>query len=146
MPSTIIRDSRNPEKPSGKVTATFTGDVWMDPIFDGPNIKLNHVMFQPCARTHWHTHEKGQMLKVLAGAGWICDKGGEPRRLNVGDMVWCDAGTTHWHGGDDKTYMMHLAVSHGETVWHEKVTDEETPNRDGSSLTLDVPNRGKLVL
>ncbi|KAJ9622541.1 hypothetical protein H2204_011554 [Knufia peltigerae] len=125
MPSTIVHNSRNEAKPSAKATGTFTGDVWMDPVLEGPGIKFNHVMFQPCARTYWHTHENGQMLKVLAGSGWICDKGGEPRRLNVGDMVWCDAGTTHWHGGGDDTYMMHLAVSHGKTVWHEEVTAEE---------------------
>jgi quercetin dioxygenase-like cupin family protein len=125
MPSTIIRAARNPDKPSAKPTATFTGDVWMDPIHQAPGVTMVHVMFQPCARTHWHSHENGQMLRVLAGSGWICDKGGEPRRLNVGDMVWADAGTTHWHGGDDDTFMMHLAVSHGKTSWHEAVTDDE---------------------
>jgi quercetin dioxygenase-like cupin family protein len=91
----------------------------------GPVVNINHVMFTPGARTYWHTHEHGQMLRVLAGSGWVCDKGGEPRRLNVGDTVWCDAGTTHWHGGDDGSFMLHLAVSHGKTVWLDEVSDEE---------------------
>lgn len=129
MPSTIIRNSKAPDKTSRKAANTFTGEVWMDPIHSGPGITMVNVMFTPCARTHWHTHEGGQMLRVLAGSGWICDKGGEPRRLNVGDMVWAEPGTTHWHGGDDGSFMLHLAVSHGTTSWHEPVTDEEYPRK-----------------
>jgi quercetin dioxygenase-like cupin family protein len=91
----------------------------------GPTININQVMFTPGARTYWHTHEHGQLLRVMAGSGWICDKGGEPRRLNVGDTAWCSAGTTHWHGGDDGSFMMHLAVSHGKTEWHGEVSQEE---------------------
>ncbi|OAP65274.1 hypothetical protein AYL99_01246 [Fonsecaea erecta] len=127
MPSTIIPSSRNATASSRQASGTFTGTVWMDPIYSdaGPNININHVMFTPGARTYWHTHEKGQLLRVLAGAGWVCDKGGEPRRLSVGDTVWCDPGTTHWHGGDDGTFMLHLAVSHGKTVWHEEVSEKE---------------------
>ncbi|KIW96003.1 uncharacterized protein Z519_03069 [Cladophialophora bantiana CBS 173.52] len=127
MPSTIIPASRNASASSRQASGTFTGTVWMDPIYidAGPNININHVMFTPGARTYWHTHEKGQLLRVLAGSGWVCDKGGEPRRLNVGDTVWCDPGTTHWHGGDDGSFMLHLAVSHGKTVWHDEVTQEE---------------------
>lgn len=125
MPSTIIRASHQPAKGSSKATGTFTGDVYMDPIHSGPGVKMVHVVFQPCARTHWHTHEGGQMLRVLAGSGWICDRGGEPRRLNVGDTVWADPGTEHWHGGDDASLMVHLAVSIGATVWAEQVADDE---------------------
>lgn len=97
----------------------------MDRAHRGEGIMIVHVMFTPCARTHWHTHENGQFLRVLAGSGWVCDKGDEPQRLNVGDSVWCPAGTTHWHGADDGTYMVHLAVSHGTTSWLDPVTDEE---------------------
>ncbi|OQV09797.1 Cupin domain-containing protein [Cladophialophora immunda] len=127
MPSTIIPASRNASASSRQASGTFTGTVWMDPIHSdaGPNININHVMFTPGARTYWHTHEKGQLLRVLAGAGWVCDKGGEPRRLGVGDTVWCAPGTTHWHGGDDGSFMLHLAVSHGKTVWHDEVTEQE---------------------
>ena len=82
-------------------------------------------MFTPCARTHWHHHEQGQILKVSAGSGWICDKGREPVRLNAGDMVVAPPGTTHWHGADDGSLLMHMAISHGKTTWYDAVTDEE---------------------
>jgi len=65
------------------------------------------------------------MLRVLAGSGWVCEKGGEPQRIKTGDTVWAPPGTTHWHGGDDGSYMTHLAVSLGKTSWAEAVTDEE---------------------
>lgn len=33
------------------------------------------VMFEPSARTAWHTHPLGQTLIVTAGYGWFrCDK------------------------------------------------------------------------
>jgi len=131
---TIIRDSRALGKPSELRGPTFTGNVWADPVLSNEKegITINNVMFTPCARTHWHTHEHGQVLKVTAGSGWICDKGGEPQRLHVGDIVWAPAGTTHWHGGDDGTYLLHLAISYGKTTWADAVTDEEYNKKNKS--------------
>ncbi|OAP57917.1 hypothetical protein AYL99_08655 [Fonsecaea erecta] len=130
MPSTIIRRSTDQGSASTKGTKTFTGDVWVDPIYNTPDIKINNVFFSPGARSFWHTHERGQLLRVVAGSGWICDRGSEPRRLMAGDVVWAAPGTTHWHGGDDGSYMCHLAVSHGSTRWHEEVAAEDLPQKN----------------
>lgn len=81
-----------------------------------PDIKINNVLFSPRVRSNWHTHENGQLLKVLAGSGRISDNRGQPRRLAEGDVVWAAPRTTHWHGGDDTSYMCHFAVSHGATT------------------------------
>jgi len=134
MPMTIIRDSRAPGKQTELRGPTFTGDVWADPVLanEKEGITINNVMFTPCARTHWHHHENGQVLKVTAGSGWICDKGGEPQRLNVGDIVWAPAGTVHWHGADEGSYLLHLAISHGKTTWYDAVTDEEYSKKNKS--------------
>lgn len=88
-------------------------------------IHCNHVTFLPGARTHWHTHENGQILEVKAGSGWVCDKGGKPQRISVGDIVQCPAKTVHWHGADDGSMMMHLAISLGKTTWMEEVSQED---------------------
>jgi quercetin dioxygenase-like cupin family protein len=61
----------------------------------------------------------------VAGSGWICDKGAEPRRIKMGDLIWAPAGTTHWHGADDGSIMTHLVLGLGKTIWHDAVTDEE---------------------
>lgn len=65
----------------------FVGDVYLDKIhFDKANTIAN-VTFTPCARTNWHTHEHGQLIRVVAGSGWVCDRGDKPKRLRVGDTV-----------------------------------------------------------
>lgn len=125
-PKMTVSHSRSGANSVHSSTAgTFTGDVWLDPIMNTEVIKMANVNFAPCARTNWHSHEGGQFLHVIAGSGWICDKGGEPRRIIGGDYIWCPPGTTHWHGADNGSYMVHQAVSHGKTTWHDPVTDEE---------------------
>jgi quercetin dioxygenase-like cupin family protein len=93
-------------------------------------IAIQHVTFLPGARTYWHHHESGQLLRVVAGAGWLCEKGGKPQRIGIGDVVWCPAGTVHWHGADEGSYMCHMAVSHGKTSWMHEVSAEEWAARE----------------
>jgi quercetin dioxygenase-like cupin family protein len=125
---TVVRNSRAPGKDSIHMTSSqFVGQVWADPILMTPEkgLTILNVMFTPCARTHWHTHELGQLLTVQAGEGWVCDKGGEPIKISVGDIVWCPPGTTHWHGAAKESYMVHTAATHGKMTWGEPVTEEE---------------------
>jgi quercetin dioxygenase-like cupin family protein len=123
----IIRNSTG----TGKVTTSkgpgkwFTGDAWVDVVYSDPGkIWIGNVTFNPCTRTNWHTHERGQLLRVVAGSGWICDRGEEAQRIKEGDMVWCPPGTDHWHGSDDGSCMTHLAIGLGLSEWLEPVTDE----------------------
>ncbi|CAG9936197.1 unnamed protein product [Clonostachys rosea f. rosea IK726] len=120
--------------PSGgsvaKPTATFTGEVFVDLVHKATNAGVGNVTFTPCARSHWHTHEGGQLIKVVSGTGWICDKGGEARRIKAGDTIWAEPGTTHWHGADDGSILTHFVVGIGATTWLEPVTDEEYLRRE----------------
>ncbi|KAF7927934.1 uncharacterized protein EAE98_000278 [Botrytis deweyae] len=127
--SIIISGGSKEDGSTVKVGATFTGDVWLDLIHADVDLALANVTFTPCARTHWHTHEKGQMISVTQGNGWLCDKGDIARPIKKGDVIWAPAGTTHWHGADDGTLMSHFVVGLGETRWHEAVTDTEYKNR-----------------
>ncbi|KAJ6080035.1 cupin domain-containing protein [Penicillium canescens] len=102
MPShLVIGNGFNPDAKCMKPTETFSGDVFSDPIHMGADAAIAYVTFTPCARTHWY----GEMIKVVAGSGWICDKGGVPRRLKTGDVVWAPAGNAHWHRADDSSIM-----------------------------------------
>jgi quercetin dioxygenase-like cupin family protein len=94
---------------------TFTGTVHMDPIFtaDDGSCMGNNVCFTPGARTFWHTHERGQILTVTMGTGFVCSKGETPRKLMVGDVVHVPAGEMHWHGATGNTIMAHTAISLG---------------------------------
>lgn len=109
---------------TGKPGAKFSGDVYpylTMPSTDG--VTINTVTFTPCSRTFWHHHELGQILVVVAGRGLIQAEGGPVRALRAGDTVWAPPGERHWHGGSADSYMTHVAISLGTTVWAEEVDD-----------------------
>ncbi len=71
-------------KPSEKRTETFAGEVWGDPVMPSTdNVLINNVFFAPGGRTHWHKHEHGQVLHVLAGCGWVCKEGEKPQQIRT---------------------------------------------------------------
>lgn len=104
---------------------TFSGDVYFNHLHKDEHISILDVQFSPCARTHWHGHEKGQLLEITTGSGWVCDKGQEPRRVEAGDVVWCPPGTVHWHGADEGSSMVHRAISFGSVDWHNPVSESD---------------------
>jgi quercetin dioxygenase-like cupin family protein len=115
----LIRAAHKPNTASKQPTETFTGTVHMDPIFTADDCMGNNVCFTPGARTFWHTHERGQILTVTIGTGFVCSKGEAPRKLLVGDVVHIPAGETHWHGATNNTIMAHTAISLGsESLCH----------------------------
>jgi quercetin dioxygenase-like cupin family protein len=118
--------ARTEGAPSEERGPTFTGTVWADPVMPATdNVMINNVFFTPGARTHWHFHESGQILNVLAGSGWICKEGEEPQRIRTGDVVWIGPGERHWHGADVGSYMIHMATSLGKTTWEHPVSDSD---------------------
>lgn len=114
-------ERRQPAKPS-QFTGTAVGDAIM-PATDG--VIINNVTFEPGARTHWHSHERGQVLYVLSGYGLICTAGESPQPLRAGDWVWIPPGERHWHGAGADSFLSHTAISLGATEWSDEVTAEE---------------------
>ena len=107
-------------------TATFTGEVWGDPVLpETDGVLINNVFFAPGARTHWHTHHQGQFLVVTAGGGRARARDGNGGELAAGDVVWIPPGEEHWHGAAPDSYLLHLAISLGGHDWLDPVTDEE---------------------
>jgi quercetin dioxygenase-like cupin family protein len=110
----------------GKQMGVFAGgQVWLNPVLMREDITIADVHFEPCARTNWHKHEGGQLLRVTAGSGWVCDQGDKPKRIVAGDVVWCPPGGIHWHGADDGSFMTHEATSFGGLDWYDAVSEEE---------------------
>lgn len=123
--SIIIPGGKSPDTGTVQRTDTFTGQVWSQLVLSsGPTMAAGNSVFMPCSRTHWHTHEGGQLLHITMGSGWICDQGGEPRRITAGDTIWAEPGATHWHGADKNSFLSHLAIGLGRTTWHEEVVDD----------------------
>ena len=109
-------------------TTNFTGEVWGDPIMPmTDNVTINNVFFAPGGRTHWHTHEYGQMLHVLSGSGWICLEGSQPQQIRAGDVVWIGPNERHWHGASESSFMSHMATSLGKVTWEEAVSPQDYP-------------------
>jgi quercetin dioxygenase-like cupin family protein len=112
--------------PSEKRAGTFTGDVWGDPILPSEDgVTVNAVFFEPGGRTHWHSHDVGQVLHVTHGQGYLQCRDGSGTTLLPGDVAHIGPGEEHWHGAAPSSYLLHVAVSLGGYEWLEPVSDED---------------------
>jgi quercetin dioxygenase-like cupin family protein len=109
---------------SARSEGPYTGEIWRDVVLEGDTTVVANVFFTPCARTHWHTHPKGQLLIVVAGEGLIVDEDG-PVHVTVGDMVWTPPNVRHWHGASAERSMMHTGVTYGGVEWAEEVSQAD---------------------
>ena len=111
----------------------FTGSVWRDalpPPEGSPDVAVSRVLFDPGARTHWHTHPEGQILHVVSGTGRAQTEGAESVGIGPGDVVYFVTGERHRHVAAPDNAMVHPAInpaasSDGGTDWQGPVTDEE---------------------
>jgi quercetin dioxygenase-like cupin family protein len=111
----------------------FTGTVWIDDIAAPPEPSRLHVVsvhFSPGARTAWHRHPNGQVLRVTEGQGLAQRRGGPVEVIRPGDSVFFEPGEDHWHGAAPDRLMTHIAMHEVDdegspATWGEHVTDEE---------------------
>lgn len=121
-------------KPKGNEVSggNFTGTVWVNMIVepdDNLNTVAGKVMFEPMARTNWHSHAGGQILIVTEGIGYYQEEGKPIQIIREGDVIKAPADVQHWHGGSHEESMTHTAIvpdlDQGRTSWAGPVTDEE---------------------
>jgi len=110
----------------------FSGDAFLQPLLardKNNDFALGSVTFEPGARTHWHTHPKGQVLIVTEGEGFYQEKGKPAQRIKKGDVVNIPENVEHWHGATATTKMVHIALTNYEgeqnVTWLKPVTEEE---------------------
>ena len=110
----------------------FTGDGYLTSLVakDKNNEFSAHaVTFEPKARTHWHTHPKGQVLIVIEGEGFYQEKGKSAQPIKKGDVVNIPENTEHWHGASATNKMVHIAITNYkddvQVTWLQPVSDEE---------------------
>lgn len=102
--------------------AHFAGAVRQQSVLSQPDahaVRVLVVSFEDGARTHWHSHEGGQLIHVIEGEGRVQTRGEPPAELREGDVVIAEPGEEHWHGAAPGAGMRHLAVSVGQTRWLE---------------------------
>ena len=126
-----ITHSRSAGSVGRRGVDTFSGSVYLDPVLENrPEIGINDVAFLPGGHTFWHSHERGQVLIVKAGEGYVCTRGGEVQHLQAGDVVHAAPGEEHWHGAGSSTFLVHTAISLGVTTWLEEVPVAEYQRHD----------------
>ncbi len=107
----------------------FTGRVWFGhhhPPGDDADLNVLGVLFEPGARTDWHSHPAGQVIYVLEGRALVATERGERIVAGPGDAVHAPAGEMHWHGADGSAPMMHLSITHGgPTEWSPRKVGED---------------------
>ena len=110
-------------------TARVYGLVENDSVFTTAS---GNVVFEPGARSNWHSHPAGQILIVTRGTGYHQIKGEPKEVIRKGDVVKCPPNTLHWHGASKDSSMTHIHIvpntEKGIVEWGEPVTDEEFLN------------------
>jgi fermentation-respiration switch protein FrsA (DUF1100 family)/quercetin dioxygenase-like cupin family protein len=117
----------------------FTNTTWVnmlhtdnDGVFD---TQVYDVIFEPSARTFWHSHPGGQILLITDGTGYYQEKGKPARLLNKGDLVAIPPDVVHWHGAAPDSHFVHIGMSTkvhlGPAKWFGSVTDEEYSEATG---------------
>ncbi|RLK52576.1 (R)-mandelonitrile lyase [Microbacterium telephonicum] len=125
-----------PERPTAKnPPEQFAGDVWVDviaaPRTDDQRMSVAVVKFAPGARTAWHSHARGQYLRVTRGVARFGTRDGEIIDVHPGQTLYTPPGQDHWHAAAGDTFMEHIAMLESgddpatTTVWKEHITDAE---------------------
>ena len=111
----------------------FTGVVWLQELSSAASssdVRALEVTFEPGARTAWHTHPHGQLLRILRGVGRVQKAGEKVLEVTPGDVVWFEPGERHWHGAAPNCAMSHLAIQRTDAAgqsatWQEQVSDAD---------------------
>jgi quercetin dioxygenase-like cupin family protein len=120
----------------------FAGDVWLDmiavPHEPDQRMTVAVVRFAPGARTAWHSHARGQYLRVTQGVARFGDRDGNVLELHPGQTLYTPPGQDHWHASAPGCFMEHLAMFEAgddpaaSTTWKEHITDDEYEGRSAS--------------
>jgi quercetin dioxygenase-like cupin family protein len=110
--------------PSFPGPATITGDMAMDTRLKAENLGVNGVVFQPGARTYWHSHTHGQIFLVSFGRGIVGTRDGH-QVIEAGDVLYTPPGEEHWHGATPDSFVAYTAISLGTTVWGEELSESD---------------------
>jgi quercetin dioxygenase-like cupin family protein len=109
--------------------ARFTG---VSRALEAEGWRVSHRWFEPGARTAWHRHPGGQLLFVEKGRARVQERGGLLHELATAQSHYSGPNVEHWHGATPDSEFTQVALGRGdtaETVWLEKVSDEQYAGR-----------------
>lgn len=120
--------------------ATVSGEVWKDSLLRQDGVGIGNVRFEAGSRTHWHTHEGGQLLIVTSGEALVVTNDG-PQLVRAGEMAWTPPQVAHWHGATSTGTVVHLGISVGTTTWLEAATDVEYADASSAVAPISSDSR-----
>ena len=117
----------------------FTNTAWVNMLHPDTkgvfDTQVYDVVFEPSARTYWHSHPGGQMLLVTDGVGYYQEKGKPAQLLKSGDVVPIPPDVVHWHGAAPDSEFVHIGMSTkvhlGPAKWLGEVTESEYSEATG---------------
>jgi quercetin dioxygenase-like cupin family protein len=111
--------------------ARATPAAWLQELHKADallNANIAVAEFLPNTRLAWHNHPGGQILLITDGVGYYQEKGKPKQIVRAGDVIRCEPGVEHWHGGSVESGLTYVAISpaqKGGTVWGEAVADAD---------------------
>jgi quercetin dioxygenase-like cupin family protein len=94
----------------------------------------------------WHSHEKGQYLRVTQGVGRFGSRDGQIIEVHPGQTLHTPPGEEHWHATAPGVYMEHVAMfENGDnptttTTWLEQITDDDYHGNEAPNSAGTTPN------
>lgn len=103
-----------------------------------PALRAAFVKFVDGAYTKWHYHTGEQMLLATEGQGFVEYQDRPVLTIREGARVFIPPGIWHRHGALDKSTLVHLAVTYGDTQWDdEHPCQEPSAYKDRVSLSVE---------
>jgi 4-carboxymuconolactone decarboxylase len=94
QPVVITRGASRPARPAP--AENFTGAVRVEMLFEALTRKWRRRHVRAGSRTAWHSHPRGQILIITAGAGRVQRWGDPIEEIRQGDVVRIPASEKHW--------------------------------------------------
>lgn len=114
----------------GKAPNThYIEEAWLNGLLRADeeiNYNITKATFKANSTLDWHKHSSPQVLIIVEGEGYYQERGKEPIRMKVGDVIKCNKETEHWHASSKESDVTYLALYGGSqpTTWTEVLTQE----------------------
>ena len=105
----------------------YIGEAWLNALLRADetlSYNITKATFKANSTLDWHKHTSPQVLIIVEGEGYYQEKGKQPIRLKVGDVLKCAPNTEHWHASSREKDVTYLAIYSGETEWTEVLSQE----------------------
>ena len=107
----------------------YIGEAWLNSLLhadDEISYNITKATFRANSTLDWHKHSTPQVLIIVEGEGYYQERGKDPIRMKVGDVIRCNKETEHWHSSSKESNVTYLAFYGGTqpTTWTEVLSQE----------------------